>query len=457
MNFQQLIHLIMSRYKTVLTVFFSTVVFVVLVSFVLPPIYKSTSSIVVDVKSPDPVGGMYSPALAMPGYMSTQSDIVASDRVALKAIKMLKLDENANVKERWLSATDGKDNLDQWLVGWLQKKLDVKSSPDSNVLNIIFSADDPNLAAAISNAFAQAFIETNIELQIQPAKQYSLWFDERLKAVRANMEQAQARLSDYQQKSGIVMADQNLDFTNAQLGQLTGQLAIAQGQTADTQSREKHEGAKDTMQDVLLNPMIQSIKAQIIQLQAKQQDLNVGQNHPQFKALQVEIDTLKQKLDYETNLIVTSITTTNQVNKQRETELKGSIEKQNAKALEINKRRDEMRILQNEVMAAEKAYEVMAQRVSDVNVQSYANQTNVSLLSEAAPPLKPWFPNLPLNVIIAMFLGTVFGVAAAFIRESSDRRVRTLEDLDIGMGLPVLAQFRSPPPKRRFLMFARNS
>lgn len=457
MNFQQFLFIFRSRYKAVLSVLLGTVALAVILSLVLPPTYKATSSVVVDVKSPDPMAGVYASAMATPGYMTTQADILSSDRVAIRVIKMLKLDESPAVRQQWLDATNGKGSLDVWLAYLLEKKLNIKSSPDSNVLNIIFSGEDPNFSAAVSNAFAQAYIDTNIDLQVEPARQYSLWFDDRLKVLRTNLEQAQANLSNYQQQTGIVMADQNLDLANAKLSQLTGQLAQAEGQTADTESRNKHQGASDTMQEVLMNPVIQSIKSQIIQLEAKRDDLGIGINHPQYKAMQDEIDTLKEKLATETSIIVNGISTSNRVNKQRERELKGSIQQQKESALGTNKQRDKMTVLQSEVLAAQKAYDGLAQRAAEVNLQSHSNQTNVSILSQATPPVKPWFPNMPLNLIGSVFLGLIFGLGFAFIQETRDRRVRTIEDMDILFGLPVLAQFRLPPSNRRFLKFSRSS
>lgn len=456
MNFQQLLLIFKARHKTVLFVMLGTVAFVLLLSFVLPPTYKATSSVVVNVNAPDPVAGTMMSSSIGTGYMSTQSDIITSDSVAIRAIKLLKLDESPEVKKQWFDATDGKGTVDVWLASILKNKLDVKSAPDSNVLNIVFSAESPDFAAAVSNAFAQAYMQASLDLQVEPAKQYSRWFDERQKVLRANLEAAQSKLSDYQQKTGIVMADQNQDIDNSKIAQLSGQLVTAQTQTADSQSRELHKGAGNTMADVLQSPVIQSIKAQIVQLEAKRQDLGIGKNHPQYQSIQSEIDTLKQKMDAETEVILKGIATTNQVNRQRERELKLSISQQKVTAFENNKQRDQLSVLQNEVMAAQKAYGAISDRIAQVNLQSFANQTNVSMLSPATPPLKPWFPNMFLNVIASVFLGIVFGLATAFIREARDRRVRTLDDL-ISIGLPVLAQFRLPKPKKRFLIFARSS
>jgi uncharacterized protein involved in exopolysaccharide biosynthesis len=165
MNLQQFLRILAARYRVVLLTLLGTVGVTVALSLVLPPQYKATTAVVVDVKSPDPIAGMVLPALAMPGYMATQVDIINSDRVARKVVKSLRLDQSPQVQADWQQATEGRGSIEVWLAELLSKKLDVKPSRESNVISIAFKAPDPALAAAVANAFAQAYIDTNIELR----------------------------------------------------------------------------------------------------------------------------------------------------------------------------------------------------------------------------------------------------------------------------------------------------
>ncbi|MCP2936135.1 hypothetical protein NK983_25940, partial [Salmonella enterica subsp. enterica serovar Typhimurium] len=100
-------------------------------------------------------------------------DIVTSDRVAQRVVRMLGFEKSAQAVEQWREATDGQGSMDAYFADLLKKKLDVKPSRDSNVLSIAFSGQDPAFSAAVANAFAQAYIDTNLELKIEPAKQYA--------------------------------------------------------------------------------------------------------------------------------------------------------------------------------------------------------------------------------------------------------------------------------------------
>src|SRR3972149_4322851 len=210
MNLQQFLLILRARYKLVLLVLLGTVTATLGVSLVLPKQYTATTSVVIDVKSPDPVIGMMLPGMAAPGYMATQTDIIQSDRVAQKVVKLLKLDANPTVRQQWMEATKGKGKLEVWLADVLQTKLDVKPARESNVISISYKAVDPGFAAAVANAFTQAYIETNVELKVEPARQYAKWFGEQGKSLRDNLEKAQAKLSAYQQEHGIVAIAQPL-------------------------------------------------------------------------------------------------------------------------------------------------------------------------------------------------------------------------------------------------------
>lgn len=444
MNFQQFLSILQTRYKIALFVLLGTVTLALIVSLLLPNKYVASTSLVLDVKSPDPLIGMALAGMAMPSYMATQTDIITSDHVAQSAVKLLKLDENAQVREQWRNATQGKGQPVVWLGNLLAKKLEVKPSRDSNVINISFSAEDPAFAATVANAFAQAYINTNLELKVEPARQYAQWFQARVAGLRTELENAQGRLAAFQKKTGMVAAGGRMQSVeNSKIAELSGQLVLNESQSAEIQSKKKHAGSGDTLVDVMQNPVILSIKADIIRLEGKLQEVsrNLGKNHPQYQAMEGEIAALKQKLDAETQQILSSINTANRVNMQKSSELKATIESHKKQAIEDSTQRDQIAVLENDVESAQKAYDVVVQRYTESNLQSQSNQTNISVLTPATEPTERSSPKLFMNLLMAVFVGTLLGVAAVFVAEMFNPRVRTSEALAVATGMPVLIQF----------------
>jgi chain length determinant protein EpsF len=453
MTLQQFLLILRARARLALYTLLATVLTTLVVSLLMPKQYTASTAVVIDVKSPDPIAGMVLPGMISPGYMATQVDIINSDRVAQRVVKLLRMDESPVVKEQWQEATEGKGNIVVWLGDLLKKKLDVKPSRESNVININYSGADPGFSAAVANAFAQSYIDVNLELKVEPARQNAVWFEGQTKLVRDKLEAAQAALSSFQQKTGIVATNERLDFETAKLNELSTQLTIVQGQTSDSHSKSKSAGGSDTLAEVMQNPLINGLKSDIARLEAKLQEsnINLGKNHPQTLRAESELASLKAKLASETQKVSSSLGTSYTVGKQKEKELLEAIEAQKVRVLSLNKQNDEISVLKRDVESAQRAFEGVSQRSAVTRLESLSVQTNAVVLNPASEPTQHSKPKVFLNVLVSIFLGTLLGVGAALMLELGNRRVRSAEDLAEAIDLPLLATIAStlPPPTLR--------
>jgi succinoglycan biosynthesis transport protein ExoP len=458
MTLQQFLLILRARYKVAIWTLLFTVFVTLVISLLLPKQYTASTAVVVDVKSPDPLAGTVLPGLAAPGYMATQVDIINSDRVAQRVVKLLRMDESPVIREQWMEARNGEGELTVWLADLLKQKLDVKPSRESNVINIEFSGIDPGFAAAVANAFARAYIDVNLELKIEPARQYATWFEDQTRILRDNLEKAQQALSAYQQKTGIIATDERLDHEIAKLSDLSTQLTLVQAQTSDSSSKRKSADSSGTLSEVMQNPLINSLKSDIARLEAKlhESGVNLGRNHPQTKRSQSELASLKRKLASETHQIHGSIGTSYEVGKQKEKELLEAMERQKKRVLELNRERDQISVLQRDVEAAQRTFEGVSQRSAQTRLESLAVQTNIAMLNPASIPTEHSKPRILLNVLISIFLGTLLGVSIALIIELRNRRVRSLEDLIEVIDLPVLATISSAGSRSTLRRFPRG-
>jgi uncharacterized protein involved in exopolysaccharide biosynthesis len=167
-----------------------------------------------------------------PGFLATQADIIASERVGARAVAALKLAADPRWAERWQKASGGQGDANRWIAGRLKKNVKVSPSHESNVLTLTVTADDPRFAADYANALARAYLETDLELRVEPARQSAVWFDEHTRQLRGELEGAQARLAEFQRANGLV-GDDKLDLESARLAELSTQLTAAQAQTSE--------------------------------------------------------------------------------------------------------------------------------------------------------------------------------------------------------------------------------
>jgi polysaccharide biosynthesis transport protein len=444
MTIQQFFLILRARYKVALLVFLMTVALTVAVSLLIAKQYTAGAALVLDVKSPDAVTGLMLQGMVAPGYMATQIDIINSDRVAKAVVKLLHLDEGTAVRQQWMTDTKGKGQLSDWLASLLQQKLDVKPARESNVININYSGTDPDFAAAVANAFAQAYMDVNLDLRLAPAKQYAAFFEEQALAAREKLETAQRTLSTYQQANGITSADERADFEISKLNETSSQLTAVQGQTTDSQSKRGNTQT-DTVAEVMQSPLLNGLKADIARMQAKlaESNINLGSNHPQTLRSESELAELTVQLDKETRRITKSIETSYQVSKQRESQLQGALATQKSRVLLLNKQRDELNVLRRDIESAQRTFEMLSQRASQTNIESRANQTNISVLNSAVAPTDPSTPRVILNTVVSLFLGVLLAVAVVLLQELLDRKVRSPEDLLEYLNLSMLGAVSS--------------
>jgi chain length determinant protein EpsF len=450
MTFGQFLSILRARKWAALGVFLLVVITTVGLSLVWPSTYTATASVVVDAR-PDPVTAMVNPAAVMPSFMATQVDILTSDRVALRVIRDLKLLDNAQLRQQWQEEAEGKGTIEQWLVDLLQKKLDVKPSRESNVVSISYKAPDPRFAAGLANAFAQAYIATTLELRVDPAKQFSSFFTIQSKDAREALEKAQTRVSTFQREKGIIATDERLDVENARLNELSSQLVQIQAISSESGSRQAQaQGPQgDRMQEVLNNPLIGGLKADLTRNEARLQELNskFGDNHPQVIEAKANIAELRSRIDGEIRRVTGGVAVSNTINKQREAQVKRELDDQRAKVLRMKAVRDEGQVLVREVESAQRTYDSLMARLNQTAMEAQSTQSYANVLTTAQPPADPSSPKLVLNTLLSIFVGALLALGVVLMRELTDRRVRSSEDVLESLGLPVLGSLPKPNAK----------
>jgi chain length determinant protein EpsF len=449
MSLNQFLVILRARWKIAAAVFAFVVALVVFASIIWPKQYTATASIVIDSKT-DPVGaanGAAGNGQAVATYVNTQADIIASERVAQRVVKALKLDQQPEARKLW--AKEPSDDISVTVAKFLiEKKLRVAPTHDSpthasNVIEIAINWSDPATAAALANGFAQAAIETNIELKVEPAKQYASWFDQRVRALRADLEKKQKNLSDFQSKNGIVATDEKLDVENARLNELSSELVTIQGLRQESQSRQHQAGSDvSTLPEVLQSPVIQSLKASLSVAEAKKPDIaaRLGKNHPDYQAVEGEITNLRTRIAQESANIAASLGTATQANFRRENDVRQALETQKKRVLELKYQHDQAAIFLSDVTSAQRDLDEVSQRLAQSNLESLTQQTNVVQLTTASVPSGPSSPKMLINLILAVFLGGVLGIGAALAIELRNRRVREDQDMVDLLGVPLLGR-----------------
>jgi chain length determinant protein EpsF len=431
-----------ARWRTLAVVAALVLAAAVAATFLRTPKYTARASIVLDVKSPDPIAGVVLPGLATNAYMATQINVLLSERVALRAIRALGLDEDESRRQDWREATEGVGSFESWLAAGMLNWIDaLPAGRDSNVLNVQYTSPNAGFAAAVVNAWVKAYIDTTLDLRVEPAKQYNDFFAAGSKQLRDELEAAQTRLSVYQREKGLVASDERLDVENQRLAELSSQLVQLQAVVNESGSRQRQSAQNAArMPEVFNSPVIVSMSTELSRTQAQANELaaKLGENHPTMVELRARIRQLQGNINAETSRVASGLAITDDINRTRLAQTQRAAEEQRAKLLQLKGFRDEAAVLLRDVENARRAYDTMLARASQTAIESQTTQTNVSVLQEASTPVDPSSPNKRLNLLVGVFVGVLLGAFMSVLREMRDRRLRTDADVIRVLGQPLL-------------------
>ena len=448
MSIKQLLRIVWARKWLVLVLLLLVSVAGSVYTVLLPKQYTAESAMVVEMRI-DPVLGAIAPSLAAPGYMATQIDILKSERVAARVVKMLGVERSPPAVAQWRDATRAKIPLERYFANLLQRGLQVEPSRGSNVINVSFSAQDPIFAQAAANAFVQAYMDVSVELRVAPARQSAAFLDDQTKVLRASLETAQGRLSKFQQEKGIVVSDERYDQENARYQALTTQLSSAQAERVDAQTRAANSGAP-TSPDILLSGAVQGLKSQLATAETRLNELStvVGKNHPSRISAEAQIAELRGQIAAESRRVSGGTSSLSRSSGQKVSDVMAMVDEQKKRLQAMRADRDLEAVIKRDVDTAQRAYEAISSRVGTFTLESQNNQANTRLLSPAVEPLEPSRPKVAVGIVGSVIGGLVLGMLAALGWELIDRRVRDPEDMMVMAGVPVIGVLRPEGSKR---------
>ena len=465
MDLNQYILALKARRKAFVTVLAVTIFTAIVAALVIPKRYDATATILIDARDEQTMAPARMSPRERAGYIFTQMELIASGKVAHKVVRDLKLAGQPGVREDWEKDTGGVGSIEEWLATNLLEKLKVDSGA-SNILIVKYSANDPKKAADIANAFAKAYLDVALELRTEPSREAGQWFDEQLKALRADVTGAQTKLTAYQKEKGVVGGDERMDVEYTRLAELNGELGRQKTATLDAQTRYKQAQdlitggvSLEAFPEVLANGYVITVKSalQAAEGRLKEQAEVLGPNHPTYQRTVAEVEGLKERLNAEANKVVTGLGNAVQQTQKRVEELQTALKDQSERIMKMRESRVDMAVLTRDLDNAQRAYDGALGRAIAVKVDSKVRQTNLAMLTPAVEPLKPAVPKVGLISALSVVIGLLLAAGMVYLLEVLDRRVRSRTDLESRLAVPSLGLLSRWTPAGGRLLPSPNS
>lgn len=439
MRLHQFFSIVRARSRLGMAIFLGVLALAAVWLVVRTPSYVARAPVLVDVRT-DPVGSTPVQGMVTPGYVATQIDVVKSRAVAERAAKLLPADQEPMLR---LKGDPGKGPVpEEAIISALQQGLQVTPARESNIIQIGWTGRSPQEAARVANAFAEAFMATNVDLKTKPAKQYTAWFDQQMQQARERLQAAQAKLAQFQQKSGLISTSGQADYEQQRLTELTTQLLAAQGHRTSPAAAVGGDSAE-----------VSTLRGEVSRLQAKVDEAsqNLGPNHPKMIQMNAELRSMQSRLSEAAARAGQVVAGAGQASAARVRELQAQLDAQKARVLSLARDRGEFNVLEQEVTAAQKAFDTVAADASQSRLQSLTTQGNVVFLGAASAPLQPVGLSNTVVLALAAVCGLILALFGSLLAEIANRRVRSKEDLESITGLPILGMVPAPSARVRLL------
>ena len=399
---------------------------------VAPPVYQSTSLLRIkqDKGLGDSILSKVSGGNAMDDKqrMMTDAEILKSRNVVLPVI--------AQTEER-----DENGKLPDY-DGYVKSHIITKPYKDTEILEVDVTGKSPEQAQKANNLIIKGFMNRLTELSHDEQKRTREFLEKRLAASKDELSQAEDKLQQYQ-------AANKMYSTDDQMKQLTDKLNIVDKAKAENQlNLETAQAGLSSVNEQLSSagvsiadsPAIQQYKTQLAQLEATKASY-VGKytdEHPKMQEINNQINSTRDSLNQEISKIVAQQAPSSNTVAQSKKALDQMDSENDAIIASLPEKEQGFVRVKRDVDVNNEIYVMLAKRLEEAKVAEVMVPNEVQVVDWGTLPEKPIKPRKVLIMAIMTLLGLIVGMGTVIVQSLMYRKIRTAEDVEKELGLPVL-------------------
>lgn len=463
LNLPRIRAILQRRLRLLLSVALIVFGLVALVTLQAPPKYMAEAQVMLDQRprklvtlqtqiSPD--------APADSSAVDTEVQVLSSHALARRVVDALHLQSdpefNARLRPRSLlsrgpkphaPSTPEQENAEQDVVAdTLASGLKVSRQGTTYVIHIDYTAKSPTKAAQIANAFADLYLNNQLQSKFDETKRASEWLDSHLSSLRAQVESADAAVQAYKSANGLLSAEGS-SLTEQSISGLNGQIATAKAEEAEAEARVRtaksqlaHGSTGEDVGEALSSNVVSQLRTQRAQISREVADMygRYGPKHPELLKAQRQLQDIDSQISAEVTRIISNLEAQASVARQRSESLEGSLSHSRGTLAANNGASVKLAELQRNADSVKTLYQSFLDRFKQTTSEQGIEQSDARVLSHAQAPLRPASPNVPVNLAMGLVLGLVLGIAAIIIAEAFDTGLSTTEEAESKLGVQVL-------------------
>ncbi len=347
----------------------------------------------------------------------------------------------------------------------------------SYIEQIAYTSLDRDKAAKIANAFADAYIEDQLQAKFEATRRASTWLEQRIGELRQQASNAYKEVQDFKSENSIIIGVDGKLASEVELDQLGIALAKARADTSQARAKldrisrvlEQRSDKENSFNipdpvvtDALSNPVITKLRQQFLDDQNKESEWSAryGADHTAARNLRAEMAALQRAIWDEISRIAESYKSELQIAKSQEESIDKRMIEVFQKSASTRQSQVRLRELETAANTYRGIYETFLSRFTQSVQQQSFPSTEARVVTLASPPRGPSSPKVSLTLALATLCGLGLGVMAALAREQMNRQIHTRAQLEKLLGvscLAVLPAFPQKKPVLRKLQATRDS
>jgi len=418
------------RWK-ILTFVIATVAATLVVSSRITPVYESTATIDIDRRMPTGVLGeeaMQSGTNDADQFLATQVKLVQSDSVLRPVADRFKLLENGDA-----SIPDDVKPADAAEAPIRLKKLKVTRPANTYLMLISYRSTDPHLAAGVSNAIAQSYIDHTYNIRYRSSASLSAFMEKQLEELKAKMEQSSAALAQFERELNVINPEEKTSILSARLLQLNTEYTNAQADRVRKEAAENsvRGGSLEAAQVSAQGEALKRMSERVDEAQVRFADVgeHYGPNHPEYRKAAAQLAEARRLLDSARQNIAQRVEVEYRQAVARERMLENTVSQTKAEFDRLNARSFEYQSLKREAEADKKLYEELVRKIKEAGINAGFQNSAIRVADPARPSVKPVFPIIPLNVALAFVFSSLLAIGVAVLTDVMDTTIRDPEQV----------------------------
>ena len=345
------------------------------------------------------------------------------------------------------------------VVARLKSQFDVRRIARTYVLALSYTSTGAVKAAAVANAFAEAYINDQMEAKFEATRRAATWMESRLSELKDQSLESDLAVQKFKATHGIVVTggDKPGLISDQQLTELSGEIVTAHSETARAEARyaQIQELLKSgrpglAVPDSLSNPVINDMRGRFLTASKTESQLEgkLGPQHAQVIALKHEMDEYNQLIYQELQRIAESYRSEAEVAMAKEKSLTGSMSSLVGQSAITNETLVQLRQLQRESDTYRSLYESFLQRYQQALQQQSFPETEARVITAASTPRYASYPKSSLIMALSVILGGLVGASVGGVREYRDQVFRVASHVRNELGLEFLGMLEKVQSKK---------